>query len=160
MTEKSEIKKALDAALERNPTDEELRLFNFWQKIATYSFQSNPPGTAFLTQRNIILSTPNLCDNVDFVDVDGIANTGNTGVSQFRLTQFMCPPSNLVFSLPINFVATPLGAKPFFLSASHQIINNGGDVEITVSMWDPAGKPANFVAFDWRCRAVINFLIV
>ncbi len=160
MPDKPDIQKLIEAAVGHKVTEEEMKLFSFFQKVATYSYLNDPPGTAYLTTRNILLPLPNSCSTTNYVDVDGIASSGNTGVSQFRLTQFMCPPTNLVFLLPINVVATPLSSKPFFATVAHQLINNGGDVEITVSMWDTTGKPAPFVAFDWRCRAVIDYLIV
>jgi hypothetical protein len=160
MPDKSEIQKLVEAAVGHKITEEEVSLISLFQKVATYSFLTDPQGTAYLTTRSIILPRPNSCSTTNYVDVCGIASTGNTGVCQFHLTSFMCPPTNLVFLLPINVVATPLSNKPCYATVSHQIINNGADVEIQVSMWDAAGKPAPSVAFDWRCRAVLEYLIV
>src|SRR3984885_13273468 len=104
----------------------------------------------------------NLSDDVThgstapLLDVSGIGSTDSTGKSVFRLSTFL--GGEVDPNEPVNIVATPWGAVPFFLTAEHTFVNNAGgwaspdDIEITVSGWDPTGNPGANVVFEWRCR--------
>jgi hypothetical protein len=77
----------------------------------------------------------------------------------FNLTNFLCP-ANEIYSLPINVLATPISAKPFFLTVQHELVPNGTDVKITVFAWNANGGPAAGVVFNWRCRVELPIIIL
>jgi len=99
---------------------------------------------------------PNRCYASDALDVSGFTLTGDNGKVVFRLTSYLCRAAQ-TFTLPINILATPVSTKPVFLTVTQQLVNNGGDVEISVFAWDANGAPAPLVAFNWRCR-VTSFI--
>jgi hypothetical protein len=86
------------------------------------------------------------------LDVSGVSSTGSDGKSVFQVSTFVGAATGALE--PINILATPRGALPFFLTVEHKIVAVQGvnDVEITVDAWDPQGNPAPNVEFYWRCR--------
>jgi hypothetical protein len=126
--------------------DEALALIQLFQDVAIST--ETPSRT---TQRSLLISRHNRCTDSRVIDVSGFAQTQNNGQVTFRLSNFLCPAGE-IFSLPINVLATPISAKPFFVTVMHVLVNNGTDVEITVFSWDANGAPAPNVAFNWRCR--------
>jgi hypothetical protein len=96
------------------------------------------------------------CEPQKFLDVNGVAQTGNGGTIRFRLKDYICF-ENLLFDTPINVVATPLAARPVFLTVKHSLVmdpvtDRGIDVEIEVFAWDANGAAASEVTLNWRCR--------
>lgn len=147
MATKSESKKQqIEGILGEKIGDEALALIQLFQDVA---ISTDTPSRT--TQRNILINRPNRCFDSRVVDVSGFAQTQDNGQIVFRLSSFLCPAGE-IFSLPINVLATPISAKPFFLTVMHTLVNNGTDVEITVFSWNASGAPAPGVAFNWRCR--------
>lgn len=96
------------------------------------------------------------CEPQKFLDVNGVAQTGNGGTIRFRLKDYICFDSYL-FDTPINVVATPLASQPVFLTVKHSLVvdpatDQGIDVEIEVFAWDANGAAAKEVNLNWRCR--------
>jgi hypothetical protein len=145
----------LEAILDRKLGDEELQLIPLIESFAIHTITE-----CTVVQRNIILATPNSCYGSRVMDISSYAVTGSNGQSVLRLTKFMCPSSDERFHGPINVVATPFSTKPFFVTVSHSLINNGADVEIKVFAWKPNGTPAANVTFHWRCRVERPIIIL
>ena len=147
MATKTQSKKEhIEAILGEKIGDEALAL------IQMYVDASIVTSSASRTvQRHTTANRPNRCFENRVVDVSGFAETGPNGQITFNLTNFLCP-ANEIYSLPINVLATPISAKPFFLTVQHELVNNGLDVKITVFAWDANGGRAPGVLFNWRCR--------
>ena len=139
-------KQHIEGILGEKIGEEALALIQLWQDVAIST--ATPSRT---TQRHLLIGRPNRCFDSRVFDVSGFAATGNNGQIVFRLSSFLCPAGE-IFSHPINVVATPISAKPFFVTVMHTLVNNGTDVEITVFAWDANGAPAPGIAFNWRCR--------
>jgi hypothetical protein len=147
MATKTESKKAhIEGILGEKVEDQALALIQLFQDVAIAT--TSPSSTV---QRHLLINRPNRCFGSRAVDVSSFAVTGNNGQVTFTLTNFLCP-ANEIYSLPINVLATPISAKPFFLTVQHELVNNGADVKITVFAWDANGRPAPGVTFNWRCR--------
>ena len=124
-------KQHIEGILGEKIADEALALIQWWEDVAIST--ATPSRT---TQRHTLIPRPNRCFESRVVDVSGFATTGNNGQSVLQLSQFLCPADER-FDLPINVVATPISAKPFFVTVTHKLLNNGADVEITVSRGMP-----------------------
>lgn len=147
MANKTEVKKEhIEGILGEKIGDEALALIQLFQDVAIST--ATPSRT---TQRSLIVARPNRCTESRVIDVSGFALTQANGQIVFKLSNFLCPAGE-IFSLPINVLATPISQKPFFLTVTHKLVNNGTDVEITVFAWDANGAPAPGVTFNWRCR--------
>lgn len=161
MSEKSDIKKALEEILGYELPEEAIQRIDLFLRVASYT-QSNRPGEGFVTKRGIIVPPFKSCDPLELLDVSGVERTGSDGKRVFRLSDFICftPPGDEAlyesFLHPINVVATPLSSEPYFLTILHSLVKNAKghavDVEIHVSMWDANGATAPNISFDWRCR--------
>ena len=139
-------KQHIEGILGEKIADEALALIQLWEDVAIST--TTPSRT---TQRHTLIKRPNRCFESRVVDVSGRATTGNNGQIVFQLSHFLCPAGE-TFDHPINVVATPISAKPCFVTVTHKLLNNGADVEITVFAWDANGAPAAGVMFNWRCR--------
>lgn len=147
MATKTESKKDhIEGILGEKVGDQALALIQLFQDVAIAT--TSPSRTV---QRHLLINRPNRCFESRAVDVSSFAVTGDNGQVTFSLTNFLCP-ANEIYSPPINVLATPISAKPFFLTVQHELVNNGADVKITVFGWDANGKPASGVPFNWRCR--------
>ena len=125
-----------------------VQLSTFIQSVAT-----STESEGLIIRKNLVAATPNQCFTTNpLLDVAGFFSTGSDGKTVFRLTDFLCPLPDGIFTQPINVVATPLSSTPCFLTVGHLLVNNGTDVEITVSTWDASGAAAPKVSFNWRCR--------
>src|SRR5689334_15577543 len=154
MANKTEVKKEhIEGILGEKISPEALTSTQFIRDVAV---STNTPGRT--TQRFYLIPLPNRCYDSDALDVSGFSQTGANGQAIFRLTSFLCRATQ-TFILPINVLATPISQQPVFLTVTHVLVNNGGDVEITVFSWDANGAPAPEVAFDWRCRVPIFVLV-
>lgn len=91
------------------------------------------------------------CGNTRLLDVSGVGRTGTDGKVEFLLSDFHCI-NDIRIKYPINFLATPRSHAPAFLTTARTLTQDWTDVKITVSSWDPTGKPAGNRSFDWRCR--------
>lgn len=159
MTEKKDIKKALDTLLADKFTPEELQAIRIWQGVSTWNLIKD----ASVTLRPIYFSAK-FCQRTELLDVSGIAVTGTNGMIRFRLTDFICI-DGVALDTPINMVATPLGSQPVFLTLNHTLVMDpsnlfGRDVEFEVFTWDADGVAAPGIAFDWRCRVVFVDVIL
>lgn len=143
---KPDNKKNIEEILGEKLSDETLPLIQFFHDVA---ISTNTPSRT--TRRHSQANFPNRCTVSRVLDVSGFAQTLENGRNVFKLSDFLCPAGE-VFSLPINIVATPISRKPFFLTVTHILINNGTDVEITVFSWNANGAPAPGIPFNWRCR--------
>jgi hypothetical protein len=151
---KTEVKQEhIEEILGEKVSPEALPAIQFFQDVAV---STETPGRT--TQRSLIVFRPNRCFTSNAVDISGFTQTQANGQVVFRLSSFLCQVTQN-FTLPINVLATPISQKPVFLTVMHTLVNNGGDVEITVFAWDANGAPAPNVAFNWRCR-VTSFIVV
>jgi hypothetical protein len=164
MSTKPGLKKQLEAIVGHDLDTEALQFIKLTQSVAS----SNIIVDGSITERNLLVATPNECRLSRLLDVSGVATSGSNGKALFRLNSFLCPfggvgpinpnPDNPApsptpkYSQPINVVATPLSSAPSFLTLVHSLVDNGADVEIKVSTWDANGVAAPNVSFDWRCR--------
>jgi hypothetical protein len=154
MATKSDTKKHLEEILGEKLGDEAVQLIQLVQSVA---LSTNTPGST--TQRHLLIARPNTCYDNHVLDVSGFATTASNGQSVFRLSSFLCTP-NLLYRQPVNVVATPFSDKPFFLTLTQSLVNNGTDIEIKVFAWDANGAAAPNVTFNWRCRAELPIIIL
>lgn len=151
---KTEVKKEhIEEILGEKISPEALPAIQLFQDVAV---STETPGRT--TQRSLIVARPNRCFTSNAVDVSGFTQTLANGQVVFRLSTFLCPATPN-FTLPINVVATPISPRAIFLTVMQTLVNNGGDVEITVFAWDANGAPAPNIAFNWRCR-VTSFILL
>lgn len=120
---------------------------NLFVLLGTLTAQTD--GTFFAWQ-NYALDDVTHITNAGLLDVSAVSITGGDGKSVFRLSEFVGWATNA--AEPVNILATAQGNAPFFLTVDHRI--QWPDLEITIYSWDVNGKPAPYVAFDWRCRCV------
>lgn len=147
MADKIDIRKEhLEGILGEKIAPEAVASISLFRDVA---ISTESPCT--ITEQSIFFARPNRCFQSRAIDVSGFTQTLANGQIVFRLTNFRCPAGE-IYSAPINVVATPISAKPFFLTVMQAFVNNGTDVEITVFSWDANGAPAPNIAFNWRCR--------
>jgi hypothetical protein len=154
MAAKIDNKKQLEELLGHKLGADAMKLINLFQSVAS---STRSPGST--TKRHLLINRPNQCYQTELLDVSGFAVTGSDGTSTFRLSNFICHAGER-FTQPINVVATPFSTTPCFLTMVHSLVNDGDDVEIKVSSWDAAGAAAPLVAFNWRCRVELLFIIL
>ena len=154
MATKSDTKKHVEGILGEKIADEALQLIQLVQDVA---ISTNTPSRT--TQKNVLINTPNKCVDSGALDVSGFAQTLANGQNVLLLSSFLCPAGE-VFSLPINVVATPFSSKPFFITVTHSLINNGADVEMRFFSWDANGAQAPNIPFNWRCRVELPHIIL
>jgi hypothetical protein len=155
----AEIKKQLEAiAGHEIDLKEDVLIPQLFFFVASY----NRVEKSAVTKQSIILPIKT-CNDATVIDVYGVSSTGGDGKRIFQLRDFICVdvPSSIVFSEPVNVVATPRSEGPFFLTMTHavRITADITDVQITVFAWNANGEPAPNVPFDWRCRAQVNSFV-
>jgi hypothetical protein len=96
------------------------------------------------------------CDAGIILDVSGASFTGPDGRREILLSKFVCLDQGDTLAEPINVLATARSEKPFFVTATHRLINAASDLQITIFSWDATGAVAPGLTFDWRCRAVFQ----
>ena len=158
MPESGDIKKALETILGYEPTDEEVQLFPWFVKVATWD-RTDLPGQGFVTQQHIFAKFKN-CLPARLVDVSAFGRTDGGGTKVLRLSDFICL-DGATFERPINIVATPRIAKSVFVTVEDSLVMSpaapvGIDVEIRVFTWDDSGGRAGDIPFDWRCRVAFE----
>ncbi len=155
MADKPHPRKQLEAAIGR---ELDPSVAPFWKEFqwlaATFVDIDQDDVRSLATYRSILPEVPRYCDFIRIIDAAGAGMTGSDGKSVFRLSQYVCE-ADVVYT-STNVVATPLTQGPFFLTVERAVVDNGADVEITVSTWAPNGAVAPDVMFDWRCRVTIN----
>jgi hypothetical protein len=122
---------------------------SIWYPAASYNFEPTDSYTAW--RSHVVAFPPKQCYDSHLLDVTGSWATGSDGKATLLLSEFVCLPRDLSFAVPVNVVATPNSADPFFLTIQHSLIGLA-DVEIKVWTWDANGAAAPGVPFDWRCR--------
>jgi hypothetical protein len=154
MAKKPDTKQQLEAITGQQLNEHIVDTFQVFQVVA-----SSNQSDASITKHSFIIARPNQCSDGRVLDVYGLSTTGADGTVTFRLSTFVCP-TGAKYLLPINVVATPLGAAPRYLTVRRSVVNNGADLEIQVLTWNPNGTPAPNVVFDWRCRTQLEFIIL
>jgi|SRR6516165_3881573 hypothetical protein len=124
--------------------------------VGTFGQQEQIFPQSFYTYRNLLFDNITHQTNARVLDVSGFSTTGSDGKSVFQLSTFA--GFNIQAEAPIQVLATPRGGLPFFLTVEHALTQPGPDVEITVHAWNPQGKPAPNVEFDWQCRVLFATL--
>jgi hypothetical protein len=126
----------------------------FWYPASSYNFISN--DSSYVTWKNHVAAFPKQCYPSNLLDVAGSGTTGSDGTATLLLSEFVClaplPGQYYSLALPVDVVATPYSADPFFLTLQHALVNNSTDVEIKILTWAADGSAAPEVSFDWRCR--------
>ncbi len=154
-----EIKAALEVIAGRKiSTPVPADVINLFYVLGAY-VRTLPQGDqqfpeSFTTWRTLLLPPfdKTYTSDAPLLDVSGVSSTGSDGKSVFQVSAFV--GSDLEVIEPINILATPRGALPFFLTVEHKIVfqQDVNDIEITVYAWDPQGNPGPNVDFYWRCR--------
>ena len=150
--EAAEVKKHLEALTGHKIDVNEEQLLKLFYPVGNYLVEE---GT---TAWRSLLFPRMSCSPANLLDVTGLSATDATGVATFKLSSFMCP-ENISFVEPINVVATPRSTSPFFVTQTHELIENGNDIQITVYAWNANGAAAPNVSFDWRCQTPFNYVI-
>ena len=89
------------------------------------------------------------CADSRALDIGGKSVTGVDGKVRWKLTSYICEDIHLSVEEPAAFVATPRSTVPVMMTTN--TVATGPDLEIDVFSWTPAGDPAPFVRFSWRC---------
>jgi hypothetical protein len=146
----ADLKKTLETVAGHEIVASQEQLISLWMRVGSSNYSDGA-----ITFRSIILPGKS-CSPATFLDVDGASSTGTDGKRVFLLSEFACLPQLHSFAEPINIVATPRSAAPFFVTVTHTLVGTGtsSDVQITVFAWDANGTPAPNVVFDWRCRVI------
>jgi hypothetical protein len=151
-----DTRKHLEAIMGQELSEDAFQLIQLIQPVATTT-----DGRGMTADMHLLIPRKT-CHHNRLLDVGGFAQTGISGQTTLLLKSFIClpEPETLTFLQPINVVATPLSTKPFFLTVTRVLVNNGADVEIKVFSWDANGAPAPNISFDWRCRVelLLRFL--
>lgn len=147
-----EVNEQVQAATGREidiPAD---KLINLWYPTGVHDYTDGR-----LAWRSIIALFPPRCDSATLLDASGTSVTGADGKRVFLLSDVVCLPPQRLLAEPINLLATPRTASPFYVTTEHSLLNPGtytSDVQITLFSWDKNGAAAPDVTFDWRCRVV------
>ncbi len=149
----AEVKKQLEAIAGHAVDISPEQAISLWFPVGAYDYTD---GNA--SWRSIIIAGKR-CNTATLLDVSGVSSTGADGKRVFLLSDFVCFP--LVRSLgdPTNVLATARATNAVFVTATHTLVNNNTDVQITVFAWNANGTPAANITFDWRCRVVSNQII-
>jgi hypothetical protein len=154
----NEVRKQLEALTGREiqADDAQLKFLRF--PVGTYDYSDG-----HVSSHSIFFPSMR-CDNTRLLDASGTSITGADGRRVFRLSQFVCLPQHRLLVAPVNLVATPSAADPFYVTTAHTLIDpndfSKSDVEITVFGWDRQGNPAPSLVFHWRCRVQSAIIIL
>ena len=162
-----DIKAALEAfaghKIDATKEQVEQRLHIFTFPFSAYSF--TPASIGEVVSRSILAFVPPSCAESELLDVSGIATTTDTGSVTLLIKDFLCPNEDArVYSEPVNIVATPVSATPFFLTVTHSLVITppltfATNVQIDIFAWGANGAPAPNVVVNWRCRVPTSPLI-
>ena len=158
-TRPQDLKKQLEdiAGREIHVEAEQLKLV-LWYPVGAYDYTNG-----YVASQSIFLPGVR-CAEAKLLDASGGSWTGSDGKRVFRLSEFVCLPQHRLLMEPVNLLATGRSTKPFFLTATHKVVDPNdilrSDVEITVYGWDANGKPAPDLSFHWRCRVVSGVVIL
>lgn len=163
-----DIKAALEAfaghEIDATTQEIEQRIRSLVVPFSTYSFTPagsgavNEDNTGQVVSRNIIVVVPPFCATSELLDVSGVGVTSASGNVTLLVKNFLCPNENgRFYSEPVNVVATPVSASPFFLTVTHSLVitpplTSATNVQINIFAWDAKGAPAPNVVVNWRCR--------
>jgi hypothetical protein len=161
----AELKTRLEeiAGRKLDMTDEQLLSFVFPIGASTFIAKHDFDDDAWITRERLIFPSP-VCSDGNLLDTSGLSATESNGQVAFRLRKLVCGRDSIgIFNEPVNLVATPQGASPFFITMRHQLIKDPSlpyftDVEITASAWHPDTTVAANVRFYWRCRVAADVL--
>lgn len=149
------------------PTIEAFRLREDFGPRTLYSYGERTLGTAEPRYRQhddggIEIVGELRCSPVVGLDVAGQARTGPSGTVVWRLSENVCDLGRVVAE-PVSFVATPTTeesrfpfASPFdpprctFLTVEYDVVDDGRDLEVTVSSWTPDCTTVGDVPFSYR----------
>ena len=119
-------------------TPDAIAQLGLWYPAASYNFTSADSYTAW---RNQTEALPKQCYGSNLLDVTGSWTTGSGGEATLLLSEFVCLRGNTP-AAPVNVVATPNSATPFFLTIQHSLVatvrdlRETTDVEIKVWTWN------------------------
>jgi|SRR5262245_7330717 len=144
------IKKQLEALTGHKINNSEQLVKVFRNPLGTYDYTDGSAAWSW-----IFWPKGKTCSDATLLDASGVSFTGADGKRVFLLSDYVCfSQFGRSLAEPINVVATAQSTGPFFVTATHALINNGTDVQITVFAWDAKGAAAPNVTVDWRCRVV------
>jgi hypothetical protein len=156
----AEIIAALEAftghKIDQSPQQIKEQLLRFSFPFSTYAF--TPASSGEVVSRSIFVEAAPFCNASELLDVSSSATTGDSGNVTFLITNFLCPnEQGRYYSEPVNIVATPVSASPFFVTVTHSLVitppnTSATNVQITIYAWDASGAPAPGVQVNWRCR--------
>ncbi len=170
-----DVKAALEAfaghEIDATTQQIEQRIRSLVVPFSTYSFTPAATGTVDedntgeVVSRNIIIFAPPVCATSELLDVSGVSVTSATGNVTLLIKNFLCPNEDgRFYSEPVNIVATPVSASPFFLTVTHSLViapplTSATNVQINIFAWDVKGAPAPNVVVNWRCRVPTSTII-
>ncbi len=134
--------------------------------VGSYAFTGSGDTVGHITSKNLVIFRPPICTTDRLLDVSGVSTTSAAGNRSFLVGDFICPEEGTLFyDEPINVVATPRSASPFFLTMTYSLVfppnsQFATNLQITVFAWDANGAAAPDVQFDWRCRVRSTVVIL
>ncbi len=122
-------------------------------------------GMGHVVTKNIIIARPPVCTTPRLLDISIVGSTLASGDNVFLISNYLCPTEGgLVYNEPVNVVATPISAHPFFLTVTYSLVHTppfpfATNLQVTVFAWDANGAPAPNVSVHLRCRVPAGALI-
>ena len=171
----ADVKAALEAfaghEIDASTQEIEQQIRSLVVPFSTYSFtpaatEVNEDNTGEVVSRNIIIFAPPVCATSELLDVSGVSITPASGNVTLLVKNFLCPNENgRFYSEPVNVVATPVSASPFFLTVTHSLVitppfTSAANLQINIFAWDVKGAPAPNVVVNWRCRVPTSTIIL
>jgi len=156
----ADIKAALEAfaghKIDASARQVEQQLLRFAFPFSTYAF--TPASSGEVVSRSIFIGFAPFCNASELLDVSASAVTGDAGNVTLLITDFLCPTeAPRYYFEPVNIVATPVSASPFFATVTHSLVitppnTSATNVQINIFAWDANGAPAPDAVVNWRCR--------
>jgi hypothetical protein len=160
MTERVELRKHLESALEQIPTHE----IEAADDVAvSWPISIYTESSGYVKIHDALRGAR--CATPSVLDIGGARSTGADGTAQISLNDLHClrvGGGNVVgYDNPVNVVATPRSDTPIHLTVLVNIVrgaNRPQDVLITVFAWDVNGTAVGGARFNWRCMVPIQVL--
>lgn len=104
-----------------------------------------------LTQRLLLTGLGKGCTERSLIDVAGAGRTGDQGVFEFYLSDYVC--GERYYEGPINVLVSVRGTDPVHATADWNPASEGRDVRVTIRTCQVDGGPAAGTRVCWRIRA-------